>query len=61
MKDTDPLPYKSKCLYNKAYKVDDETVKVYELISESFDDLLYKMFIKPYIKVFGKYKNKKIK
>lgn len=60
MKDTDPLPYKYKYIYNKVV-IMDNNINTYKLISESVDDLLYKIFVKPYIKVFRKYKSKKIR
>ena len=46
MKDTDPLPYKPKSIHNKVEVVDNETVEVYKLISESVNDMVKRLLNK---------------
>jgi hypothetical protein len=50
MKDTEPLPYKSKCIHSKVETVGTDTVKVYRLIDESVNDLIRKILSKLRIK-----------
>ena len=56
MKDFDPLPYRYKHIYGKIVHPGNKVVKTSKLISLSFDDMIYSMFIKPYIKAYNKLK-----
>jgi hypothetical protein len=60
MKDLDPLPYRYKHILGRIVPPGNQVVETSKLISSAFDDMIYS-FIKPFHKVFGKYKIKKTK
>jgi hypothetical protein len=61
MKDLEPLPYRYRHILGRIVPPDEQVVETSKLISSAFDDVIYSMFIKPYIKAYHRVKSKRIK
>ena len=61
MKDLEPLPYRYKHIFGKIVTPGNQVAETSKLILSGYDDIIYSMFVKPYYKVFGKLKTKRIR
>jgi hypothetical protein len=59
MKDLEPLPYRYKHIFGKVVQPGKKVVETSKLVSSAFDDIIYSVFVKPYVKVYSKLKTKR--